>query len=249
MAGLDRPHKWASLAPTLAPLGDRPRVALERLAAAGFSRVQLSAAQPGLRPRELDRSARRDLLATLRRLGLGAVGLDLWLPVAHWHDPAQSDRAMDALVVAIRLAGDLGRLPLSVSLASTPDDGADSTPTAIAREAERYGIAIADHAVPPVVHPGLGVGIDPASWLGAGRDPVAAVGAHAASLVSVRLGDLLPGGLRAPLGTGAGGLDLSGYRRALQAASFRGPLVVDVRGWTDPWTGLAQTVQAWRERD
>ena len=48
------------LAPTLAALGDRPRTAIDRLAGLGFRAVQLSASQPGLRPRELDRSGRRD---------------------------------------------------------------------------------------------------------------------------------------------------------------------------------------------
>ena len=44
-------------------------------------RVQLSAAQAGLRPRELDRSARRDLLATLRRRELAVAGIDDGLDV------------------------------------------------------------------------------------------------------------------------------------------------------------------------
>jgi hypothetical protein len=46
----------------------------------GFRSVQLSAAQPGLRPRELDRSGRRDLLARLSRLQMPAAGLESGWP-------------------------------------------------------------------------------------------------------------------------------------------------------------------------
>ena len=63
--------------------------ALERLAAAGVRRVQLSASQVTLRPRELDRSGRRDLLILLRRLELSAGGLDAWVPTARLNTPLQ----------------------------------------------------------------------------------------------------------------------------------------------------------------
>jgi len=55
------------LAPTLADLGGSPRAMLTLLHDRGFRAVQFSALTPDLRPRELDQSARRDVLATLRR--------------------------------------------------------------------------------------------------------------------------------------------------------------------------------------
>ena len=102
-------HGDLPLAPTLAPLGDRPRVALDRFAAMGFRHVQLSAMQPGLRPRDLDRSGRRDLGVRLGRLGMTAAGVDLWIPQTHFVDPYQVDRAVAAVLGAIELAGALDR--------------------------------------------------------------------------------------------------------------------------------------------
>ena len=68
------------LAPTLIWLGTRPRASLERLAERGFRRVQLSAAHESIRPRDLDRSGRRELLALLRRLDVAPGGLDVPVP-------------------------------------------------------------------------------------------------------------------------------------------------------------------------
>ena len=93
----------ATLAPTLTGLGERPRVVLDRLAVCGFRAVQLSASQPGLRPRELDRSGRRDLAGRLRRLALVAAGVDLWIPRAQLLDPARVDRAVGTMLDAVGL--------------------------------------------------------------------------------------------------------------------------------------------------
>ena len=158
------------MAPTLGALGDQPRSALDRLAGMGFRSVQLSAAQPGLRPRELDRSGRRDLLTRLQRLQMPAAGLDLWIPTEHFLDPARVDRAMAAVGTAIELAADLGRCTVSLVL-----PGVEARPS-----------------VPPGVtasNPSIGAGIDTAVWLGQDKDPSAAVREHARDLVSVRLCD------------------------------------------------------------
>ncbi|MHC4428271.1 MAG: sugar phosphate isomerase/epimerase family protein [Planctomycetota bacterium] len=235
-----------SLAPTLANLGERPRETLDRLAAEGYGHVQLSAAQPGLRPRELDRSARRDLLATLRRRELVPSGLDLWIPLAHWQDPSTVNRALDAVAAALRLAADLGRLVLSLGLPPAPGEGRDTLREEVADEATRQGVTIADHAVPPVDHPVLAAGLDPAAWIALGRDPVEAVGELGPRLISARLCDLLPEGQRAPIGTESGGLEVGAYREAVMCAGLDEPLIVDLRGWSDPWAGLAQTVEAWQ---
>src|SRR5688572_964638 len=98
------------LAPTLAPLldGDTPfRVAFDRLRSMEFRSVQLSATHPGLRPRELDKSARRDLLATLRRNELEPSGIHLWIPSADFDDPKKADRALSAALNTIELAVDM----------------------------------------------------------------------------------------------------------------------------------------------
>src|SRR2546426_244768 len=158
------------LAPTLACLGPRPRAALERLAAAGFRRVQLSASQETLRPRELDRSGRRDLLILLRRLELSAGGLDAWVPPARLRDPESVDRAVGALKEAIVLAADLGRLPVTLTLPPPlPEAGAgtgsDPVIDALVEHALRHGLALGDSAAPPVARLDVGVAIDPVAWL------------------------------------------------------------------------------------
>jgi sugar phosphate isomerase/epimerase len=230
----------------LAPLGDQPRAALDRLASMGFRHVQLSAAQPGLRPRDLDRSARRDLLARLRRLAMSASGLDLWIPSSHLVAPAQVDRAVTALLGAIELAGQLGRCPVSVSLAADDQDSLTSIVETVTRHAGQNGVEVADHAVPPVRGRPVGVGIDPAAWLVQEQDPAEAVSTYSQRLASIRLCDLLTSGTRGPIGEPGGGrLDVHAYRDAIVNSGYRRPLVVDVRQWSEPWRGLEQCARAW----
>jgi sugar phosphate isomerase/epimerase len=193
----------------------------------GFRSVQLSAAQPGLRPRELDRSGRRDLLARLRRLQLPAAGLDLWIPAAHFTDPARVDRAVATVAAAIELAGDLGRCPVCMVL---PGEDARPLVAAIAELALRHGVRVADHAVPQEAggtNPSIGAGIDPAMWLNRDEDPVAAVAEYARDLVSVRLAD-------------DPRFDEAAFGEALMACAYRGPVVVDLRDSADAWRRLAE---------
>jgi sugar phosphate isomerase/epimerase len=257
------------LAPTLEPLladvvGD-VRAALDRLAGMGFRCVQLSATQPGLRPRELDRSARRDLLATLRRKELTLAGIDLWIPPGHLLEPARVDYALDAVQQAIELAADLERCPVSVNLpravesaAQTADEkeivksnpSTTNSPSAviesIAACADRHGVAIADHAQPLQRFSGIGAGIDPATWLAAGLDPVKELFKLSDRLISARLCDLLTTGLRGPIGDRRHGrLDALAYRATLDTIGYRRPVVIDARQWSDPWNGIGQCASAW----
>lgn len=219
------------LAPTLEALGDQPRSALDRLARMGFRSVQLSATQPGLRPRELDRSGRRDLATRLRRLRMPAAGLDLWVPTGHFLDPARVDRAMAAVGAAIALAGDLGRCPVCLALPGTEvEQPGPPIVEAIGEQALRFGVRVADHAVPPgaaASTPSIGAGIDPEAWLGRDQDPAAAVREHARDLVSVRLCD-------------DPRFDSDAFRQALAGCAYRGPIVVDLPEWADPWHRLAE---------
>jgi sugar phosphate isomerase/epimerase len=232
-----------TLAPTLAALPEPPRRALDRLQASGYRAVQLSATQPGLRPRELDRSARRDLAATLRRRELAVAGIDAWLPAEHLRDAAHVDRAAAAVLAAIDLAGDLGGCPLSLSLADDIDGAV--LDALVVRAADR-AVALANHAVPPPPLAGVALGIDPAAWLADGGDPVARVVAAGAQVASARLVDLRATGLRGPIGAGADArLDVVAYRAALDVAGYRRPVVVDMRQWSDAWAGLEQTRGVW----
>ncbi len=86
------------------------RARIEWAAALGVRAMQLDATSPGIRPRELDRSARRDVASLFRRLEVGFAGLDLSIPPAHFADPAHVDRAVKATCDALTLAADLAAL-------------------------------------------------------------------------------------------------------------------------------------------
>ena len=240
------------LAPTLAALGDKPRAALDRLASLAFRAVQLSATQPGMRPRELDRSGRRDLMGRLGRLEIAPAGLDLWIPEAHLRDPARVDRAVGAIEAAVELAADLGRVSLSLLLPRR-DEAPDSIGPvldAVIEKSIRFGVPLADCEVPPSDRAEVGVGIDPVIWLSNGRDPVEAVATHADRVQSARLGDLTVSGARIAVGAGNGEhgrLDLGAYRGVLERCGFSGPVVVDLRSQNDPWRELEESVHAWAE--
>jgi sugar phosphate isomerase/epimerase len=249
-----------ALSVTLAPLvsdssGDAIKAALDRIAAPPLRlrlrHVQISATMPGLRPRDLDRAARRDLLASLRRRELALSGLDAWIPLAHFSDPAHADRATQATCEIIELAADLARVPVSMIL---PADAAIAQ--ALIDRAQHVGVEIADHALEPAKIEGAGVGIDPAAYLAQAKDPVPIVHAAGAAkrLTAARLCDLLTTGMRGPIATpeqlgggGGGRLDATAYRIALDVNGYRRPVIIDARQWSEPWRGVEQTIAAWND--
>jgi len=241
----------AELAVTVQPFvdarrgGSALRQTFDRLHAMGFRWVQLSATQPGLRPRELDASARRDLLATLRRRELAVSGIDAWIPSSHFADEQHVDRAASALLEAVELAGDLGRAAVSVVF---PRHGAEGVIDAAAAAAERSGVVMADHIAPVVERSHehvIGIGVDPAAWLSAGENPADIINQYSTQLTSARVCDLLTTGLRGPIGTGDGYLDVLAYKVALSVADYQRPVILDARQWTDPWSGIEQARRAW----
>lgn len=86
------------------------RAGLAWCAARGVRRVMLDATDRELRPRTLDRSARRDLAALLRRHELETTGIDLLVPAEHFEDGALVDRALSAAVAAVGLVSELASL-------------------------------------------------------------------------------------------------------------------------------------------
>ena len=245
------------LAPTIAALDVEPKKAFDGLHQAGFRAVQISATQPGLKPRELDGSGRRDLLAIMRRHELTIAGIDFWIPLDHFQDPMQIDRAIGATHQAIELAADLGRIPLSLTLPvqseDDPNNGAklvDSALVSITSHAERFGVMIADHAYPVASLPWVGVGFDPAATLGRGESPARLIATLEKPLVSTRLCDLLNSGMRGPVGEDhEGQLDVTEYRAALSVSGYERPVVLDARQWKDPWTGMLKSREAWEAAD
>jgi len=237
------------LAPLVSALADPPRLAIDRIAVMGFRSVQISAVQPGLRPRELDQSARRDLAATLRRRELQLAGIDAFIPTEHFLDPATISRAVDAVLASIGLAGDLGQCPVSVILpqSSQDNESMDEVIEAMVHVAQQRGVALADYALPVsrAMDETHGVGIDPPAWLAAGEDPAAAVNQHAAHLTVARLADLNTTGMRCPPGQHGGRLDVTSYRVALSITGYQRSVVLDARQWHDPIAGMHLAASAW----
>lgn len=239
------------LAATIEPLGTDPRECIAAAAALGYRAVQVSATQPGMRPRELDSGDRRGLRAALSRIGVVCGGIDLWIPASHFTDPAHIDRAMSALDGACGLAADLGRCVVCVSL---PSEMPSESWQAVASSADRHGVRIADFAVrqatdasrADVPHELVGCGIDPSALIAAGIEPAM----HAASLgrrvTAARIVDLLASGMRGPPGEPSGArLDLPSFAAALALGGASPPCCADARQWVDPRAGLASTLARW----
>jgi len=192
-----------------AGMADGVRAAIRWAGDSGFRGVAIDASTPGLRARDLDRSARRDLAATLRRAGIASAGVDLFLPPEHLDDARRADRAIAALTGALALAAELAALtdgqPV-VSVVLPPvasDEPAWRAP--VVHEAQRVGTRIADCAWPAsgaadAVGP-IGIGIDAAAVAASGADPSAAVSRAGAALSSVRVSDW-DGISRVPVGRG-----------------------------------------------
>ncbi|MDX2116588.1 MAG: hypothetical protein SFY96_00210 [Planctomycetota bacterium] len=228
LAGLER-------APA-APWAAGPRAAIEWAASLGARHIVLDATAAGLRARELDRSARRDLAAMLRRLGLSFAGLDAWVPTTHFADPVHAERALDAVDGAIGLCAELSDLSGAtgrVVSVAFPENLTNAAAQRIAAVAERSGVRVADHAIPRGAAserhaPIIGAGVDPAAILSAGQDPAAFVAALRAAPACARLSDLSAAGRVVP-GTRGGRLMLDAYLASLSVVGLPGPLVADLR--------------------
>ncbi|MBG83090.1 MAG: hypothetical protein CMJ40_00925 [Phycisphaerae bacterium] len=233
------------LAPTAASLGNDLRVICDRLRRDGWRAVQLSAAMPGARPRELGASARRDLAATLRRTELVAAGMDLWIPQEHFLDPSTVDRAVSSFDAACGLASDLGITALSVILPG-PDQLDDEIREVIESSSVKHGVLIADHRMPyEHVDEIESAGLDPAACFSVDRDPVNVVLELAGRLVAPRLSDLIATGLRGVPGDVGGRLDIHAYRAAVATVASNRHVALDLRQLTSPWEGMRTARAAW----
>lgn len=245
-----------TLAPAVGPLvrgeGLTVREAIEAVAQAQFTSIQLDASLAGLRPRELDQRARKDLLALLKRRGLRLAGWDLFIPPRHYLDDSTSDRAWQATLGAVELAADTERRPLSLTLPVS--EVGDEARSMLIEAADRCGVRLAWHAedqlqalaaaIQAADVPVLGAGVDPAALIASRQDPAEWVHRFARRLISARLSDAAASGERRPVGDGD--LDVADYRVAVDLASEReGPVVLDLRGLAAPLSAAVAARQAW----
>lgn len=220
---------------------------------AGFRSIQLSGTAKGVRARELDRPARRELAALLRRHELECSGLDLWIPPDHFVDARHVDRALEAALGAMELAADLARLVGGGSRPVTALTMPRPTPEAVLHElrnrADQVGCVLADCAWPPLGGAGeaaVRVGLDPAAVFGAGGDPIMETARLGPRLAQARLSDLASAGRVAP---GSGRLKLMDYAASVIATGNAGAVVLDLRavGSGAQQMQIAQRVEAdWR---
>ncbi len=256
-----------TLAPTLRPLipaGQEGVIrAFDWVSQVGFRSVQLDAAVPGLRPRELSERSRKDLVASMSRRGLMVSGVDLFIPRKHYLDPAHVDRAMAVTVEAIGLAHDLGRVPLHLGLPMKDLTG--DVKSALLEAADGRGVRLAVQCEDQLVSGAawvskeqggtVGLSLDPATLLALGMDPVKTVHQHAAILAGARLSDALlqaeagdsgsvGSGIRCAVGEGE--LDVMLYRLALALVKGRsGPVVLDLRGLARADLAALAGLKAW----
>lgn len=248
------------LAPQLGPVaravGGQVRDAVATLASDGFHAVQLDGTLAGIRPRDLDNRARKDLLAMLARHEVRAVGLDLFIPRKHFHEAEHMDRAMGAALAAIELAADLGRLTVSLALpVSKMNDEAKAT---LVEAADGRSVQLAVHAedqldallswVDEVDLPALSIGLDPVSLLTRGLDPAEQTHRLSQRLAAARLGDYLAEndeGVGERCEIGRGDLDMLAYRIAVDLTQIAS-VTIDLRSLARPMRAAGQAVEAWR---
>ncbi len=234
-------------------IGDgSPRASLDWSRALGVRGVALDGAAAGFRGRELGRSARRDLAASLRRRELELAGIDLWIPADHFADPEHVQRAMETVVQTAELAGELSVLVGGRSLACVSVMTAASIDgqlhAAMGEEAARFGAVVVDHRVDlgeAALAGGAGIaaGVDPAAVLFDGKDPAQAVHQVGAQLGGARLDDVNAMG-RCPVGVEGARLDLDGYKASLMIGALAW-VTVDLRQLPSSARSFAIARQAW----
>ena len=223
-----------------------PRQVIEWAAGAGFRAIMLDSARAGIRPRDLDRSARRGLASLLRRLELRLAGAELWIPSEHYASPTNSERAVAGVLSSIDLLAELAALietdrTLTLTL---PADGADEAISVIAQAAHRAEIRIANAAWPgrkTSDESPIGVCLDPRTIARNDDDPVAITTACHEP----------PDAARWPFSTSRPEevIDPLGYASALSIVGFRGDVALDLRDAIDPESDALSALTRWRQTD
>jgi hypothetical protein len=202
--------------------------------------VQIDATMPGMRPRELDASARRDIRALARRSGASVCGVDAFIPIEHFASAAHVDRAVAAVVGAMELARDCAENPGNAVVAtSLPADVTGDALQALRAAAAASGVTLADCSWPST-HAGehIDIGIDPAAVLASGGDVVSEVAKRSATPAHARLSDL---GSEGRVEAGVGRLDVFAYAVTLATKAYARPIVIDLRGLRDQAGAVART--------
>lgn len=212
---------------------ERITIAAEAAVHAAIPSLHLDATLPGIRPRELDRSGRRDLVAIAKRHNLSLTGCDLFIPPTHFTSPQHQQRAADAVRQAIAFAAELRALGAAAALvcidtaaptpkSSEPTLDATSLLTDLAAHARDHGVTLCDisgEATP------LARGLDLAAIIARSEDPAAAIVTHKPACL--RLTDW-NGRARVPFGHGRA--DITALTAASSVAAPAAVAILDFRG-------------------
>ncbi|MEQ8769881.1 MAG: hypothetical protein RIB60_05165 [Phycisphaerales bacterium] len=228
------------------------RALIEWAAQSGLRGVRLDATKPDVRPRALDRSARRDLAASIRRSGLAFGGVDLLIPAEHFTDPVHAQRAADATARACELAADLAGLTGDADARTVavvlPAEAPDRMVADLNDAAADVGVTLADCAHPArddASRAHVLAGIDPPSVIVGGESPAKLAARLGAQLAHARLADVSGIG-RCAVGSAGGKLDVTAYAAALAVAGVHA-VTIDLRGLRDVDAGLHAAQEAWAQ--
>ncbi|MCZ6652197.1 MAG: sugar phosphate isomerase/epimerase [Planctomycetota bacterium] len=247
------------LAVCLDDFGAPPKEALRAASEIGFRCVQIGALQGPISPSQLDESGRRHLRRFAEGLGLQIIALRVDFGGSRFLDASRTDYCIDRTRRVLELARELNVPTVSAPLGKFRT--ADVQEYELVMSAVR---AVADHAdllncsfaietavdtpdalqklLREVSCPHLKVAYDPAELLIGGIDPLAPIETYADDIALAFARDAERGTSAQPgreTNLGAGHLSLPVYLAQLDAAGYRGPLVVRRADTTRPVADLA----------
>ena len=158
------------------------RECMNRYSEHGFARIQIDSLHPDFH--DLTDSGRRDLVATLRRNGLRASGVDFLTTPTTWEQ--HIDETIGGFVAAISMAEVLGRVPVSVCVPE--DEEIIETVIAIGAAA---GVLVAANCTLPLENPNIAWGL-PLALLAKEERPMQTLARATFGPIALRLsGDVL----------------------------------------------------------
>lgn len=249
----------ARLAVCLDDFGAPPKEALGAASELGFRCVQIGALRGPISPGQLDESGRRHLRRFAEGLGLQIIALRVDFGGSRFLDASTTEQYIECTRRVLELAREL-----NVPLVSAPL-GKFRTADVDEYELVKFAVrAVADHAdlldcffaietavdtpealqqlLRDVSCPHLKVAYDPAELLIGGIDPLAPIETYADDIGLAFARDAERGTAAQPgreTNLGAGHLSLPAYLAQLDAAGYRGPLVVRRADTTRPLADLA----------
>lgn len=245
-----------------------PRRGLEQAAAMAFRAVELGAAAGEVSPRELGSSARRELRRYAQGLGLELVSLSADMPRLRLTDPATVEERIERTCQILDLARDLQVPTVTAGVGSLSDPKSGGLSELVVESLGRMGEYAEARGVRLALRPSyeagdrwialldrlrcrsLCVGLDPASMVMAGANPLASIERFIEQVALFHARDATAG-FADPHGgeprfghetaLGEGDVDLVGVLNILREVDYRGPYILRRHDARDPRSELASS--------